>query len=262
MQVCFTSNSDGARWAWTEGLREVALRSEQEAPQAELGTPLPWLPDELRDGQVERLLTFLHRYLIRHGNPIRAGQTIRYGWTTLRTRPMPESGGEGHEQLVLQEMADPFTAPAAESDAAFADGVSLATALLGVQEEALRRNQITGTADHPHRSDTAVVCSRVAREGGTPLTLARLALTERHVHDSGWFVGCQDRDHQHDDPEELRGVHLRHVVAAYPWVFPYLGLPAGSSLTHSEAGIVLFRPGERRGQVDDAPPFGLPVRPR
>jgi len=252
MQVCFTSNGDRERWAWTEGLRDIALAGDQERPQAELGVPLPWLPHETRDGQVERLLTFLNRYLLRHGKPIRASQTIRYGWTMMRTRPL-EQGSQ--ERLVLQELVEPF----AEHASAFADGVHTAIALLAIQEEAIRRNRITGTAEHPHRGDSAIVCSHVDPGGGSPLALTRSSLTDRQYHDSGWFAGCQDRAHNHDDPDQLRGVHLSHLVARYAWTFPYLGMPAGTTITRDGASIVVFGPDEHRGHVDDAAPFTLPL---
>jgi hypothetical protein len=255
MQVCFTSNTDGMRWGWTEGLPAIALVDEHKHPQAELGVPLPWPPYDARNGQVERLLAFLHRYLTRHGKPIRAGQTIRYGWTMLRTRPLEESSGQGsQESLVLQEFADPF----AEHAAGFVDGVASAIELLAIQEDAIARNRVTGTAEHPHRSDTILVCSHVDPGGGTPLTLSRRALTDRRFHDSGWFAGCQDRAHNHDDPDQLHGVHLSHLVAHYAWTFPYLGMPAGTSIWQDGAKVVVFRSDERRGHADNAAPFSLP----
>jgi hypothetical protein len=252
MRVCFTSNSEGDRWAWTEGLRDVPLAGELELPQAELGTPVPWPADELRDGQVDRLLTFVHRYLTRHSRPIRGGQTIRYGWTLLRTRPLEDE--DGWERLALQELANPF----AEQATSYIDGVRSAIDLLAIQEEAIRRNGITGTAEHPHRDDNVVVCARVDRGGSTPLTLTRQSLTQRRFHDSGWLAGCRERNHHHDDPEELQGAPLAHLVAAYSWIFPYLGMPAGTAVVREDAGIVVFRPDERRGALDDARPFALP----
>ncbi len=248
MQVCFTSNSDdGARWAWTEGLRAL------DQPQAELGALLPWAAEDDRDAQVERLLAFLTRYVARHGKPILAGQTIRYGWTLLRAEP-GAPGPDQTERLKMQELSQPF----AEQTSSFTDGVTAAVALLALQEAAIARIRITGTAEHPHRHDSAIVCARVDQRGGTPLTLTRLSLTDRRIHDSGWFAGCQDRDHNHDDPHELHSAHLVHLVASYPWIFPYLGMPTQTRIALDGVSVVVWRPNERHGAIDDAPPFTLP----
>jgi len=252
MQVCFTSNGDGVRWAWTEGMRA------SESKQAELGAPLSWMAEERRDAQVERLLAFLHRYVARHGKPILASQTLRYGWTLLRAELGQPDLDRADERLKLQELADPF----AEHDTSFVDGVACAIGLLAIQEEAIARNRLTGAAEHPHRGDTILICSRVDPSGGTPLTLTRQALTDRQFHYCGWFAGCQDHAHHHDDPDQLHGVHLLHLVARYTWIFPYLGMPTGTTITLDGASVVVFRPDERRGHVDEATPFTLPFVPR
>ena len=253
MQVCFTSNADGVRWAWTEGLREIALASEHEQPQADLGAPLPWPPYDVRDGQVERLLSFLHRYVARHSTPIRSGQTLRYGWTLLRAEAPGAEGGQ--ERLILQELAAPF----AQDDTTFVEGIACAVELLAMQEATIARTRITGTAEHPHRSDTILVCSHVDPSGGTLLTLSRQALTDRRFHYCGWLAGCQDRTHDHDDPDHVRGVNLSRLVARYTWIFPYLGMPAGTTIQQDGARVVVFRPDERRGYIDDTAPFILPL---
>jgi hypothetical protein len=248
MRVCFTSNTGEPRWAWTEGMRE------SEPQQAELGVPVPWLPEERRDAQIESLFTFLHRYVARHGKPIRADQTLRYGWTLLRVEAGAPELVAGEELLRLQELADPFARDATD----FIDGVTSAVALLDIQTDAIVRNRITGTAEHPHRDDSILVCSRVDPAGGTPLSLTRQSLTNRRVHDSGWFAGCQARSHDHDDPEQLHSVHLAHLVARYPGMFPYLGMPIGTRVALDGDRLIVFPPEQRRGHEDDAPPFTLP----
>lgn len=247
MRVCFTSNERGERSAWTEGMRE------QNPAQAELGATLQWEPDERRDAQAKALLTFLRGYVARHNKPIRADQCLRYGWTLLRAVPDQTEA----DRLRLHELADPFDG----EETSFVDGVASALRLLATQQEAIARCRIVGTAEHPYRGDTAIVCRNVARAGGTPLTLVRQAITHREFHDSGWLVGCQDHAHDHDDPGELSGVLLWRVVAAYPWIFPYLGMPAGIRVTLERDWPVIFRAHERRGHVDDAPLFA-PPRPR
>lgn len=245
MRVSFTSN-EGKRGAWTEGM--VELHPEQ----MELGIPIDWPPDEVRDAQVETLLTFLADYVAQNGRPIRGKQTLRYGWTSLRTDPAGHPF-HGTDLLILQELADPFG-----GELSFKDGVKLAIGLLADQQEAIRRCHVVGTVDHPHRDDTAVVCRRVSKDGGSSLLLARAALTNREFHDSGWIVGCRDRDHDHEDPTQLGGVHLWRLVASYPWIFPYLAMPVGTRVTLDRDQIVIFHPEERRGEIDHVGPYRLP----
>lgn len=246
MQVSFTSNG-AERGAWTEGMGEL------HPEQAELGIPMDWRPDERRDAGVETLLTFLADYVGRKGTPLRAEQTLRYGWTTLRLDPADQPF-HGSDLLVVQELAHPF----GRDEPSFIDGVELATELLAVQQNAIRRSHVVGTVEHPHRDDTAVVCRHVSKEGGTPLSIARQTLTNREFHDSGWLVGCQDRAHDHEDPSQLGGVHLWRIVASYPWIFPYLAMPAGTRVTLEGNQIAVFRLGERRGFIDEGPRFRLP----
>lgn len=245
MRVSFTSNG-AERGAWTAGMGEL------HPEQAELGVPIDWPPDDQRDAQVETLLTFLADYVAQHGSPIRAEATLRYGWTSLRTDPAGQPF-HGADLLIVQELTDPFG-----GEVSFTDGVDLAIQLLAAQQEAIRRCHVVGTIEHPHRDDTAVVCRRVSKDGGTPITLARATLTDREYHDSGWIVGCSDRTHDHADPAELGGVHLWRLVASYPWIFPYLAMPAGTRVTMDRDAIVIFPPDERRGEIDQAHPYHLP----
>jgi hypothetical protein len=67
---------------------------------------------------------------------------------------------------------------------------------------------------------------------------------------SGWFVGCCDQEHDHDNPHELATVHLLHLVQRFPGLFPYVAMPVGTALLFEENQAIIFRPGEQEGQVD------------
>ncbi len=167
---------------------------------------------------------------------------------------LPIDRFHGSDLLVVQELADPFGA----DEPSFVDGVELATELLAVQQDAIRRCHLVGAVEHPHRDDTAVVCRHVSKDGGTPLSIARQTLTNREFHDSGWLVGCQDRAHDHEDPSQLGGVHLWRIIASYPWIFPYLAMPIGTRVALEGGQLAVFRPEERRGSIDEGPRFRLP----
>jgi hypothetical protein len=237
-----------ARKAWTEGLSALG--------QAEIVVPLQWSEDSERDRLIMRLLEFIGAYVARQPRRILAGQTLTYGWTTLRfdaADVQPRAGAI--ERLVMHELCDPFGVDAAQ----YCAGAARAIGLVRVQGDALRRNGITGEAEHPHRMHLAIACTRAMRRNGSlaePLVLERDEPTE--AHDSGWVVRCADPAHNHDDPNELHRVHLLHVVSAFPVVFGYLAMPAGTAVTVSEQEAIVFPPREDEGVVDPMPSRALP----
>jgi hypothetical protein len=249
MDVRFTRNTVGQRWAYTQGL---AGRG-----QAEIAVPLRWPegdPDSQtvipRDRAVVKILDYIHAYIAEQPKRITAGQTMTYGWGILRFRPREASdAGSPVDALIVQERTNPFS----DEVPTFEDGVVRVLALEDAQNQALRRNKITGTSEHPHRWQMALVCTRVRSQGGTSLFMERTEAKE--AWDSGWCVGCVGQQHNHDNPDDLHTVHLTHLVANYPRMFPYLAMPVGTSVVLDPDKTIMFRPGEDTGYEDEAPPF-------
>ena len=217
------------------------------------------VPVRAGDAEGERhlraLLTFIGGYLERQPRRIIAGQTMYYGWAQLRFRESYQSDdGLGAGKLVIQETQEPLH----DTSTTFVDGAASATALLAAQEAAIRRNGIAGDAEFPHRNSLAIVCTRLeptAREWPKTLFMQRNSLSKREQHDSGWFIGCTENEHDHNDPTALGRIHLAHLVARTPRLFPYLGMPVRTSILLEPTRTVLFRPGDDIGQVESAPPF-------
>lgn len=242
MNVHFTPGEGGVRWAWTEGLTALG--------QAEIAVPLTWPEDQVRDHQIVRLLEFVKHYVTKQPKRILPNQTLTYGWTTLRfaQQKIPSLPG-GADWLVVSELGEPF----GSDPGAFIAGAEQAIGLLQAQEDALRRNRITGHAEHPHRFHRAVVCTEVMRRDGSltePLVLLRSREPDNSTHDSGWYVGCNRPDHNHDDPDELEFIHLLHVVQIFPTTLAYLAMPVQTMVVISDAEIVFFPPGSDAGVLD------------
>lgn len=234
MQIRMSTGDALPRRAWTEGLEALG--------QQELGVTLPWPQGDARDEQVMRLLRFIEGYVSSQPRRIMAGQTMKYGWSTLRF-----VADEQENRLLIEELSNPHTS----GESAYVPGASRAVAL---QEEVLRRLRITGESGHPHRSNTAIVCNRVTPEtvgSLRPLQVQRLERPDGRY--SGWFVGCVGGGHDHDDADQLEQVHLVHLVARLPGLFPYLALPVGAALLFEAEQVVVFRPGEQEGHSDVAP---------
>jgi len=239
MQIKFVDAENQTRWAVTDGLRTLEQR--------EIAVTIPWLEQDPRERLLTDLLKFIESYLSDQSTQILAGQTMHYGWTTLRfVQDEHNLSGAGPEVLLIEEIEHPF-AP----DDTYVSGVAHTMALMQLQEEAMRRNTITGDALYPHRSRFALICKRV-----TPKTVQFLRPLVAHrawqprKPDSGWFIGCCSNDHDHDDPEELARIHLIHLAEHFPAIFPYVAMPVDTKLIFEETQVILFRPGEQEGYVD------------
>jgi len=240
VRIAFSDETALYRWAWTEGLESLG--------QLDVTVPLPWHSGDARDGEIERLLSAVCEAVSEQGQRFRQGDTFDYGWTTLRF-DAGAATGDSAGRLVISELAEPLLA----TPPTYARGAALVAGLMRAQAEALTRNGIEGEPAHPHRSDLAVICTRVPPSGPEyprPLVLERLSDPQRG--ESGWVIRCADLAHNHDSPQALASVRLLHTVAGFPGIVPYLGLPAGSAVLMEEQEVIVFRPGENTGIPDTA----------
>lgn len=240
MQIHFRHAENRERWAWTEELQTLG--------QQEIAVLVSWSEHDPRDLLLTHLLQYLERYLSEQPKRILPRQTLRYGWTLLRfVRDDQDRSGAGTKVLLIEEMQHPF----GEGNPSYIPGVARTLALLHLQHETLRRNGVTGEVVYPHRSQRALVCTCV-----TPETIPHLRSLRAErawkpdVQNIGWFLSCCDQQHDHDHPDELRLIHLLHLVKGFPGLFPYLTMPVGTLLLFEESRAIVFGPGENEGQAD------------
>lgn len=241
MRIAFSAPSALYRWAWTLGLEEHG--------QLDVTVPLPWPAGDPHDAEVERLLSVVADEVIARGRRFRRGDTFDYGWTTLRFEPGAATG-DSAGRLVVSELTEPLLA----TPPTFSPGAERIAKLMRTQTAALRRNRIEDEPAHPHRSDLAVICTRVPPVGPSyprPLVLERRSAPTDG--ESGWVIRCADTAHNHDDPQSLAHVALMHVVPGSPGIVPYLALPVGAAVLLEVPEVIVFRPGEDEGAPDPAP---------
>lgn len=236
MPIRFVPAPDGRRRAMTEGLMPLN--------GAEFGLEFA---AEIPDAAALRVLTYVGDYIARSGQRIQAGETMRYGWTTLRFVPVAPG------LLMVEELADPFALTAER----YVAGAAQAITILARQDAAVVRNGVAAPGHHPHRSETAVICSRIAP--GTPrrvMVFDRALPTQQRPDDSGWFIGCGDPTHDHNDVRQLALVHLVHLVDLDPRIVDYLALPEGARVVFERSRLLVFAPDAQEGRLDDgAPPL-------
>jgi hypothetical protein len=243
MPIKFSTGTTMPRWAWTEGLHQFG--------QQEIAVRLSWPEPDPRDQEIHLLLTFIETYIAHQPKRILGGQTMRYGWTMLRfVADERNESSLGTNRLLVEELREPFH----WHEPVYVPGANRAIAITALQHAAIRRNRITGDTQSPHRSQFAIVCSRVTPQAiGTLRPLLAHRAWQPDVHDSGWFLGCHEDNHDHDDPDQLGKVHLQHLVTGFPGLLPYLAMPVDTLLVFEQEHVILFRPEEKDGRLDAAP---------
>jgi len=159
------------------------------------------------------------------------GQTLQIGWIVTKIEQ------SGANLLRLVEPV-PGTPPIA-----FVDSVTRTLADLRQQKDVVESFIPRLEMDFPSMRQSALVCGNLSIPEG--------AVMVRDAPDgaySGWFFGCENPHHDHNDPVNLARVSLYHVGCQNPGVIKYLALPAGT-LIQGLAGVkprVFFDSVERR----------------
>ncbi len=161
------------------------------------------------------------------GARYKPGQTCQLGWVVTEVR-QHESG-----DLTLWE-PDMRSLPVEWSE-----GVSYTLAHLRVQKDVVESVLEAGDLSFPSMRQSAIICTRLGRNEG-----AVLERSEPGVADSGWFCGCREEDHDHNEVAELRRVSLYEAAVRVPQVVPYLALPPGVLVGVSRGTPAVFRDGE------------------
>lgn len=81
--------------------------------------------------------------------------------------------------------------------------------------------------EFPGASASALVCTAT----GTSRHALMLKRTRpMDARDSGWYVGCTDERHDHEDPANLQAVALGTIPEQFPWLDPFFALPVDTDL--------------------------------
>jgi hypothetical protein len=107
--------------------------------------------------------------------------------------------------------------------------------------------------EFPAPSARALVCTAT---GDSRHALMLKRMNPSDARDSGWYVGCTDPRHDHDNPANLLSTVVGTIPLHFPWLDQFLALPVGTELV-VEMGArvsvpVLWRP-DRADPVDAIP---------
>lgn len=173
---------------------------------------------------IERVLLGYFEGAVARGTKFLPGQTVQFGWATLRLKQRDDGTLGVLEPDVGEAMA-------------WAEHVDQALMDTWRQQEVARSLGLEHALDFPRQAQHAVVCTRALETAA--FVLARTA--PEGPTDSGWFIGCVDETHSHDVAEHLTVVPLIEVAANVPPLTQFFALPVGCDVTVLGPGRVRAR---------------------
>jgi hypothetical protein len=160
---------------------------------------------------IDWLLTFLERQ-VSDGVRYKPGETIQIGWMFVRV-------GESEAKLVLSE-PDLQHVPIV-----FVSGVTRTLCHLRLQKSIAESLGLADCMEFPTIQDGAIKCSRFKVENDFVMARSQPA-----PPNSGWFFGCSDPHHDHNDPQNLWKTSLYQVVCGRHLCVAFLALPFDSAI--------------------------------
>lgn len=174
-------------------------------------------------GLEQMLLSYFEGAVV-GGAQFKPGQTVQLGWATLRLT-LRDDGTLG----VLE--------PDLKHELKWVESVDQSLLETWRQKEVLDSLGLSARADFPRQALQAVVCSRVW--DSTSFVLGRAEPSD--PTDSGWFIGCNDEAHDHQQADALAVVPLIEVAVRLPPLTQFLALPVGVDVVASGPGRVRAR---------------------
>lgn len=165
----------------------------------------------------EWLANFLESQVL-SGVSFKAGETIQIGWMVLKIMKDDSS------TLTLEEPN--FR----EIPIVFDRSVNNTLAHLRTQKDIFESLGLPVELQFPSIVQSAIVCNKHEDSGGFFMERAR-----QGKNDSGWFIGCVDPHHNHNDTKCLKRVSLYEIACLREMIIPFLALPEETSIIYSPA---------------------------
>lgn len=179
------------------------------------------------EGDVRWLVGWLEQS-VAHGKRFAPGQTCQLGWIVTEVR----QGNDGHLSFWEPDMR---VVPVA-----WTESVSNTLAHFRLQKDVVESVLSADALSYPSMCQSAIICSRLGQKDG--LVMER---SDSSGTDSGWFFGCREDDHEHNEVAELQRVSVYEAAVRHaPQIVPYLALPTGVLLGVNKGVPAIFQGGE------------------
>jgi hypothetical protein len=164
--------------------------------------------------------------LVALGKVLRAGDMLQIGWSLAKI----EYAGRG--KLTLWEL-DYEAMPVN-----YVHSLSKTLISLRKQRAVAESFGMGQKTKFPSMWHSALQCKNFATAADCMITRAKPA----GKNDSGWFMGCLDEQHNHDNPANLERGYLYALARQKPAVIEYLALPEGVLIVlDAEGNLVAAR---------------------
>lgn len=174
---------------------------------------LDYDPAIVIEPDVEWLLEFLERSVC-SGTRYRNQETISIGWTDT----LIEQTDSNHLRLLEPDWTGKLPIE-------YIPSVTRALADLRRQKDVAESLGLGEHLSFPTIRQSAIVCNQLGARDCGVLDRAR---TEGQ--DSGWFFGCNDPVHDHNDVRVLKRISLYEIGCRMPEVVQFCALPPGSNV--------------------------------
>ena len=182
---------------------------------------------QVLEGDVKWLIEWLESE-VANGRRFLPGKTIQIGWMITKI-------DELEDRLLKISEPDMKAFPVN-----FVDSVTNTLTHLRLQKMVAESVGIVDELSYPPLNHSAITCNWFREHVG--FYMDRLSPKDS---DSGWFIGCDDPNHDHQDPKHLQRKSLYELVVRHDRnIIPYLALPAGIS-AHIRNGVPSFHRGEK-----------------
>jgi hypothetical protein len=158
---------------------------------------------------VNWLLNFLSKN-VAAGARYKHGELIQIGWIILKVQT--------NEEGTLSLLEPDFL----EIPINFVDSVTQTLVQLRLQKSVAESIGFEDQITFPSLRQSCLICSRVKDRGDFVMEHF-----EAHKNDSGWYMGCVDADHNHNNPQNLKRVSLYDAACGMLMCVPFLPLPQG-----------------------------------
>lgn len=153
--------------------------------------------------------------MVASGSTIKADQTFQIGWVFTLVKPYDSA----RLTLVEPDMR--------QMPVHWVPGVTQTLRQMMVQLFMLDSVDLRDSMTIGNFGQSLVACTRYTE---ADFVMDRV---EEDDHASGWFLGCADESHEHNDPDNLHLVSLYEAFVNEPAIEGFLTFPPGSTITVS-----------------------------
>jgi hypothetical protein len=202
------------------GLKALTIQLGADAQQR---LRLHYDPDVISIANVDWFANTL-QVMVNNGSRFEGGQTMQIGWSVVRFE-------QAADLLELRE-PDFLSMPTK-----WLPGISKSLQHLALHRDVVESVLPVEELAIPGMRQSCLACNRIG--DGNGFFMHR---TEFSGQDSGWFFGCFDREHNHDDAANLLRMSLYEVVVRRVGAaLPFLALPLESMVALDRGRRSIYR---------------------